>query len=137
MARVGLLIALLAVLAMVGCGDDGESDQGGSEPAATATTDVPSEYHRAMGRLAVRLDRAVAGAIRGDADALARIEDVLEEIRTRVAEHGQESPGGELLLTTAASARDYAKRRDRQGLRLIRRVPLVEARDALASEATG
>ena len=35
------------------------------------------------------------------------------------------------------SARDYARNGERQGLRLIRDVPIVEARDALKSEAAG
>jgi hypothetical protein len=135
--RVAALGAVVAVLAMVGCGEDSSRQQGGSEPAATATSDVPSEYYRAMDRLAVRLDRAAAAAIEGDANALARIKDVLRQIRTRLKEYREESPGGEFLLTTAASARDYASRGDRHGLRLIRRVPLIEARDALKSEATG
>lgn len=95
-----------------------------------------SEYYRAMDKLAVRLDRTVAGAIKGDANALARINNVLRQIRTQLQEYREESSGGQFLLTTAASARDYARRGDRQGLRLIRRVPLIEARDALKSEAT-
>jgi hypothetical protein len=137
MLRVAILGGVVAVLAVVGCGEDSSSDQGGSRPAATATSDVRSDYYRAMDKLAVRLDRAVAGAIEGDENALARIKDVLEQIRTRLEEHREDSPGGRFLLTTAASARDYAKRGDRQGLELIRRVPLIEARDALESEASG
>ena len=137
MLRAGILGAVVAVLAVVGCGEDSSSEPGGSEPAATATSDARSEYYRAMDRLAVRLDRAVSEAIRGEANAPTRIKDVLRQIRTRVEDYREESPGGELLLTTAASARDYARRGDRQGLTLIRRVPLIEARDALKSEATG
>jgi hypothetical protein len=137
MLRVAILGALVAVLAVGGCGEGSSSDQGSSKPAATATSDVRSEYYRAMDRLAVRLDRAVSGAIEGDANALARIKNVLRQIRTQLEEYREESSGGQFLLTTAASARDYARRGDRQGLRLIRRVPLVEARDALKSEATG
>jgi hypothetical protein len=137
MLRVAILGALVAVLALVGCGEDSSRDQGGSKPAATATSDVRSECYRAMDKLAVRLDRAVSGAIEGDANALARIKNVITQIRTQLEEYGEDSPGGQFLLTTAASARDYARRGDRQGLRLIRRVPLIEARDALKSEATG
>ena len=137
MLRVAILGAVVAVVALVGCGDDSSSDQGGSKPAATATSDVRSEYYRAMDKLAVRLDRAVSGAIEGDANALARIKTVLRQIRTQLEGYREESPGGQFLLTTAASARDYATHGNRQGLRLIRRVPLIEARDALKSEATG
>ena len=137
MLRVGILGAVVGVLALVGCGEDSSSDQGGSKPAATATSDVRGEYYRAMDKLAVRLDRAVSGAIEGDGKTLARIEDVVRQVRTQLEEFREESPGGQFLLTTAASARDYARHRDRQGLRLIRRVPLIEARDALKSEATG
>jgi hypothetical protein len=135
MLRVAVLGAVVAALSLVGCGGDSASEQGGSEPAATATSDVPSEYYRAMDNLAVRLDRAVAGAIAGDANALARIKGVLEQIRAQLEDYREEMPGGVFLLTTAASARDYARHENRQGLRLIRRVPLIEARDALASEA--
>jgi hypothetical protein len=135
MPRVVILGAVVAVLAPVGCGEGSSSDRGGSEPAATATSNVRREYYRAMDELAVRLDRAVSRAIDGDAKALARIKSVLTQIRTKLEEHREESPGGELLLTTAASARDYARREDRQGLKLIRRVPVIEARDALESEA--
>jgi hypothetical protein len=137
MLRVAILGAIVAVLALVGCGQDSSSEQGDSEPAATATSNVGSEYFRAMDKLAVRLDRTVSGAVESDANALARIKDVLRQIRTQLERHREESPGGELLLTTAASARDYAKREDLQGLKLIRRVPLIEARDALKSEAPG
>ena len=137
MLRVAILGAVVAVWALAGCGEDSSSDQGGSKPAATATSDVSSEYYRAMDALAVRLDSAVSAAIKGDENALARIKDVLGQIRTELEEYGEESPGGNFLLTTAASARDYARSGNRQGLRLIRRVPLIEARDALESEAAG
>jgi hypothetical protein len=137
MLRAAILGAVVAVLALVGCDEDSSSDLGGSKPAATATNDVRSEYYRAMDKLAVRLDRAVSGAIEGDAHALSRIKNVIRQIRTQLEEYREESPGGQFLLTTAASARDYARRRDRHGLRLIRRVPLIEARDALKSEVTG
>ena len=94
------------------------------------------EYYRAMDKLAVRLNGAVSSAVEGDADAVAGMNDVLRQIRTQLEEHGEASPAGQLLLTTAASARDYARRADRQGLKLILRMPLIEARDALESEAT-
>jgi hypothetical protein len=75
-------------------------------------------------------------ALDGSRDALARIKNVLRQIRTQLQEYREESAGGQFLVTTAESARDYARRGDRQGLRLIRRVPLIEARDTLTSEAT-
>jgi hypothetical protein len=137
MLRIAILGAVVAVLALVGCGEDSASDQGGSSAAATATSDVRRKYYRAMDKLAVRLDRSVSGAIEGDAQALSRIKEVLGQIRTRLEKYREESPGGQFLLTTAASARDYARHGNRQGLRLIRRVPLIEARDALKSESTG
>ncbi len=136
MLRVAILGAVVAVSAVVGCGEDSSSDQGGAKPAATATSDVRSEYYRAMDKLAVRLDRTVAGAIMGDANALARIKNVLRQIRTQLQKYREESAGGQFLLTTAESARDYARRGDWQGLRLSRRVPLIEARDTLNSDAT-
>jgi hypothetical protein len=45
------------------------------------------------------------------------------------------SAAGNLVVCTAVSARDYAAQEEREGLQLIRDVPIVEARDALASEA--
>lgn len=136
MRRGAIFGAVVAVLALSGCGESSSSDPSGSKPSATATSDVDSDYYRAMDELAVRLNGAVSGAVEGDADAVGRIGDVVRQIRTRLEEHGEASPAGQLLLTTAASARDYARRADRQGLELILRVPLVEARDALESEAT-
>jgi hypothetical protein len=136
MLRAAVLGALVAVSALAGCGEDSSSDRGGAKPAATATSDVGSEYYRAMDQHAVRLDGAVSGAIAGEANALARIKNVLKRIRAELENRREESPAGQLLLTTAASARDYARQEDREGLRLIRRVPLIEARDALESEAT-
>jgi hypothetical protein len=88
-----------------------------------------------MDEHAVRLHSAVSGAIEGDANALARIKNVLKRIQGELERYREESPAGRLLLTTAASARDYARQEDREGLRLIRRMPLIEARDALESEA--
>lgn len=136
MRRGAIIGAVVAVLVLSGCGERSPSDQAGAEPAVTATNDVDREYYRAMDKLAVRLDGAVSRAIQGDANALAPINHVVRQIRTRLEDHGEASPAGQLLLTTAASARDYARRADRQSLELILRVPLVEARDALASEAT-
>ena len=49
--RVAVLGAAFAVLALVGCGEDSPSDQGGAKPAGTATSDVRGEYDRAMDAL--------------------------------------------------------------------------------------
>ena len=89
-----------------------------------------------MDALVTDLDRAVAAAISGDAGATKRIKAVIKDVRTELRESG-ETPAGNLVLTTAASARDYAPNGDRAGLKLIRRIPIVEARDALRSEAAG
>jgi hypothetical protein len=136
MLRVAVLGAVMAVSALAGCGEGSSSVRGGAVPEATATSDVRGEYYRAMDAHAVRLRSAVSSAIEGDAKALARIRGVLKRIRAELERYREESPAGRLLLTTAASARDYARQEDREGLRLIRRVPLIEARDALESEAT-
>jgi hypothetical protein len=48
---------------------------------------------------------------------------------------GEDSSSDRGGATTAASARDHARQEDREGLRLIRRVPLIEARHAIESEA--
>jgi hypothetical protein len=123
MLRAAILGAVVAGSVLAGCGEDTTSDGGVSKPAATATRDVRSEYHRAMDEHTLRLDTAVSGAIEGDANALTRIKNVLKLIRVELANYREESPGGQFLLTTAASARDYARQGDRQGLKLIRRVP--------------
>jgi hypothetical protein len=113
MRRGAIIGAVVAVLVLSGCGERSPSDQADAEPAATATSDVDREHCRAMDELAVRLDGAVSGAIQGDANALAPINDVVRQIRTRLEDHGAASPAGQLLLTTAASARDYARRAGR------------------------
>ena len=94
-----------------------------------------------MDRLVTRLDRAVAAALAGEADAVRRIKGVVrdarEQLRARRAVGDGVSPAGNFVLTTAASARDYAVHGEREGLQLIRDVPIVEAHDALKSESTG
>jgi hypothetical protein len=143
MLRAAVLASVVIVLGLAGCGDDGSSADDRSTPATTPTaTGTPrDEYYSAMGELLTRLDRAVAGAIAGEAEAVERIERVVRDVRKqlkkrRAAGEGA-SPAGNLVLTTAASARDYARTGDRQGLQLIRDVPIVEACDALETEAAG
>jgi hypothetical protein len=65
------------------------------------------------------------------------VRDVRKQLEERRAAGDGESPGGNFVLTTALSARDYARNGEREGLQLIRDVPIVEARDALKSEAAG
>ena len=92
-----------------------------------------------MDDLLTRLDRTVAAALAGEANALARIKrvvrDAREQLKARRAAGGGVSAAGNFVLTTAASARDYAMHAEREGLRPIRDVPIIEARDALNSEA--
>jgi hypothetical protein len=134
MLRAAVLATVVAALVLGGCGDD-SSDE--SRPAATASaTSAPSGYYEAMDELVTDLDRAVAAAISGDAGATKRINAVIKGVRAELRESG-ETPAGNLVLTTAASARDYAANKDREGLKLIRRIPIVETRDALRSEAAG
>jgi hypothetical protein len=141
MLRAAVLGAVLVVLGLGGCGDEGSSESGKSTPAPTptATATLRDDYYAAMDDLVTRLDRAVAAAISGEKDAVARIKgvirDVREQLRKRRAAGDGESPAGNFVLTTAASARDYARNGERQGLKLIRDVPIVEARDALKNEA--
>ena len=139
MSHAAVLGMVVIVLALGGCGDErGEST---SRPTATASATAASRdvYYSAMDDLVTRLDRAVAAAITGEANAVARIEgvvrDVRKQLRQRRAAGDGVSPAGNLVLTTALSARDYAKHGEREGLQLIRDVPVIEARDALASEA--
>jgi hypothetical protein len=133
MLRAAVLATVVAAL-MLGCGDDASDE---SRPAATASaTSAPSGYYEAMDELVTDLDRAVATAISGDAGATKRINAVIKGVRAELRESG-ETPAGNLVLTTAASARDYAANKDREGLKLIRRIPIVETRDALRSEAAG
>ena len=94
-----------------------------------------------MDELVTRLDGAVAAAIAGEADAVKRLNGVVRDTRTELREHkaagGGDSPAGNLVLTTAAQARDYARNGEREGLELIRDVPIGEARDLLKNEAAG
>jgi hypothetical protein len=141
MLRAAVVGTVVAALALGGCGDDAADEGGESRPAATATaTPASREYYEAMDELVSRLDRAVAAAIAGEADAVKRIEDVVKDAREELREHraagGGESEAGNLVLTTAASARDYARNGEQEGLKLVRRIPIVEARDFLQSEAS-
>jgi hypothetical protein len=83
----------------------------------------------------------VAAAIAGEAAAVQRINGVVRDTRKELRDHkaagGGESPAGNLVLTTAAQARDYARNGEQEGLELIRDVPIIEARDLLKSEAAG
>ena len=135
MLRAAVLATVVAALVLGGCGDDASDEPGESRPAATATS-APTGYYEAMDALVADLDMAVAAAISGDAGATKRIKAVIKDVRAELQESG-ETPAGNLVLTTAASARDYATNNDREGLKLIRRIPIVEARDALRSEAAG
>ena len=65
------------------------------------------------------------------------VRDTRKELREHTAAGGGESPAGNLVLTTAAQARDYARNGEREGLELIRDVPIGEARDLLKNEAAG
>lgn len=138
MARAAVLCAVAAALLLGGCGDDGSSEGGESTPAATPAS---AEYYKAMDELVTRLDGAVDAAIAGEADAVKRLNGVVRDTRKELREHkaagGGESPAGNLVLTTAAQARDYARNGEREGLELIRDVPIGEARDLLKNEAAG
>ena len=143
MPRAAILWAVFAALGMGGCGDEASSERGTSTPAAipSATSTSGDEFYSAMDRLLTRLDRAVVAALAGEADAVRRIKrvvrDAREQLKARRAAGDGVSPAGTFVLTTAASARDYAIHGERDGLQLIRDVPIIEARDALKSEATG
>ena len=132
---------VVIVLGLGGCGD--ESGGGTSKPTATASATAASRdvYYATMDDLVTRLDRAVAAAIAGEANAVARIKGVVRDVRKQLKQRRAAgdgvSPAGNLLLTTALSARDYASHGEREGLQLIRDVPVIEARDALTSEAQG
>jgi hypothetical protein len=142
MLRAAVLATVVIVFAWSGCGE-GSNGGATSTPAATPSAAATSrdEYYSAMDDLVTRLDRAVAAAIAGEANAMRRIKGVVSDVRDQLKERRAagdgESPAGNFVLTTALSARDYARNGDRQGLQLIRDVPIVEARDALKSEAAG
>ena len=142
MLRAAVLATVVIVFAWSGCGE-GSNGEATSTPAATpsATATSRDEYYSAMDDLVTRLDRAVAAAIAGEANAMRRIKGVVRDVRDQLKERRAagdgESPAGNFVLTTALSARDYARNGERQGLQLIRDVPIVEARDALKSEAAG
>jgi hypothetical protein len=141
MPRAAGLWAVLIALGMGGCGGesggDGSSSMVSGTPSATATS--RDEFYEKMDDLVTRLDRAVAASLAGEADAVERIKRVVrntrEQLRARRAAGDGASPAGNFVLTTAASARDYAMRGEREGLQLIRDVPIIEARDALKHEA--
>ena len=143
MPRAAVVWAVFFALGVGGCGDDAASERGTSTPAAipTATATSGDEFYASMDRLVTRLDRAVAAALAGEANAVRRIKGVVrdarEQLTARRAAGDGVSPAGNFVLTTAASARDYAIAGEREGLQLIRDVPIIEAHDALKSEATG
>jgi hypothetical protein len=141
MPHAAVLGMVVIVLGLGGCGD--ESGGGTSRPTATASATATSRdvYYSAMDDLVTRLDRAVAAAIAGEANAVERIKGVVRDVRKQLKQRRAAgdgvSPAGNLVLTTALSARDYARHGEREGLQLIRDVPVIEARDALTSEAQG
>jgi hypothetical protein len=143
MQRAAVVWAVLVAVSVSGCGGEASSERGTSTPATspTATSTSSDEFYASMDRLVTRLDRAVAAALAGEANAVRRIKGVVrdarEQLRARRAAGEGVSPAGNFVLTTAASARDYAIHGDREGLQLIRDVPIIEARDALKSESTG
>lgn len=141
MPRAAVLWAVFIALGMGGCGDDGAGDGSSSTPAAIppATATSRDEFYSTMADLVTRLDRAVAASLAGEVNAVERIErvvrDTREQLKARRAAGDGVSPAGNFVLTTAASAREYAMHGEREGLQLIRDVPIIEARDALKSEA--
>ncbi len=141
MRHAAVLGMVVIALGLSGCGDEGGG--GTSRPTATAsaTATARDDYYLAMDELVTRLDRAVAAAIAGEANAVERIKvvvrDVRKQLKQRRAAGNGASPAGNLVLTTALSARDYARHGEREGLQLIRDVPVIEARDALKNEEQG
>ena len=138
MPRAAVVWAVFVALGVGGCGDEASSERGTSTPAATpsATSTSGDEFYSSMDRLVTRLDRAVAAALAGEANAVRRIKR-RRTGRSRAVEGAPSgrrrrcSPAGNFVLTTAASARDYAIHGEREGLQLIRDVPIIEAHDAL------
>jgi hypothetical protein len=63
------------------------------------------------------------------------VRDTRAQLKARRTAGEDVSPAGNFVLSTAASARDYAMHGEREGLQLIRDVPIIEARDELKSEA--
>ena len=143
MPRVAVLWAVFVALGMGGCGDEGAGEGSKSTPAAlpSATATSRDTFYATMDDLVTRLDRAVAASLAGEPNAVERIKrvvrDTREQLKARQAAGDGVSPAGNFVLTTAASARDYAIHGEREGLQSIRDVPIIEARDALNSEAGG
>lgn len=141
MPRAAGLWAVFIALGMGGCVDEGAREGSSSTPAATpsATATSRDEFYSKMDDLVTRLDRAVAASLAGEAHALERItrvvRDTRDQLKARRAAGDGASPAGNFVLTTAASARDYALHGEREGLQLIRDVAIIEARDALNGEA--
>ena len=141
MPRAAVLWAVLVALSLGGCGDDGAGGGSSSSPAAipSATAASSDAFYSTMDDLVTRLDQAVAASLAGEGNAVGRIRrvvrDTREQLKARRAAGDDVSPAGNFVLTTAVSARDYAERGEREGLQLIRDVPIIEARDGLKSEA--
>jgi hypothetical protein len=141
MPRAAVVWAVLVALSLGGCGDDGAGSGGSSSPAAipSATAASSDAFYSTMDDLVTRLDQAVAASLAGEGNAVGRIRrvvrDTREQLTARRAAGDDVSPAGNFVLTTAVAARDYAKHGEREGLQLIRDVPIIEARDGLKSEA--
>jgi hypothetical protein len=134
-------VAIVALLALAGCGGDDDGDEGGSTTEAGPTIPAGADpYFAQMDGYAVKLEGAIARAYNGDPlgerEILALREDILTAVNDRLLEGEDSSVGGNFLLSVATAARDALRRGDREALNRSRRgVP--EAREKLAVEAGG
>lgn len=124
-----------------------------TEPAETQATEPPEDesagedpvqaqrrFFEAMDNDAIALDDAIARALDGEAGAarqIARIRGrVLRRVNRNLLDGGEQSIGGNLLLSAATTARTAARNQDLARLADARQ-DITEARDKLAEELLG
>ena len=137
MPRVVVLWAVFIALGMGGCGDESAGEGSTSRtPAATASATAASrdEFYSTMDDLVTRLDRVVAAALAGEANAVERIKRVVRDTREQLKAAKRRATACHRPATSSSPRRPLPRLRhngEREGLQLIRDVPIIEARDAL------
>lgn len=109
------------------------------EETADKALEAARAYYLAMDDLAIQLNDAVRAAQDGEAGAVDRVARMRERIESRVTKYllaGDDSIGGNLLLSAATSARDAARDGDVATLARQRR-EIADARGKLADEFAG
>ena len=141
-----VLLVVIVVVALAAGGGDGSGASGTqaqdapleSPSAAPENQTTPgNRFYLRMDSNAISLDKAVGMALDNDPNARERIGRLRSKIRERVNGwllKGNESVGGNLLLSAATQAREAAGAEDLSSLADARR-EIAEARSKLAEEA--